>query len=570
MRTPRTLDGATYFSAAETSFHLRDVLGWTLKGAAHVFANFGVDPMHLADATTQANKLLTEAEYAAATMEATARKIENSVKDIESAAKGWLTESELRAASLLRDSCGEQSAAAAMAAAVAAAVTPSREYASEVTTVLAADLASAAATATASVSALAAAAQAIDRNTMAATLVDAAASVIGPSTPAPGARHEVSSGVGSFELVDASGTPSTSGSAHSRPLSGASPHTPSHSLGSAAISGLSPVPMPSLSPPRPPPRPPSPPPGPKQAIVEEEEWRGFFDHEGRISDWTTVRARVFYGGVAPELRREVWPYLLGVHRSDSTAATRAEDAERRRKEYISVRSQWESISEEQSKRFAKFRDRRSQIDKDVVRTDRQQPLFRGEENESVGVLRSVLLTYSFYNFDLGYCQGMSDLLAPILVIMGDESEAFWCFASLMESMEGNFHRDQNGMHSQLLEVARLVEAVDPELHAYFAKIDALNYFFCFRWILIIFKREFAYPEMMRLWESLWSRHLGDKFHLLCVVSLLRYHKQRIIDSELEFDTLLQFVNQLAGKIELHRTLRDAELLYGEALRLGCL
>ena len=140
----------------------------------------------------------------------------------------------------------------------------------------------------------------------------------------------------------------------------------------------------------------------------------------------------------------------------------------------------------------------------------------------------------------------------------------------MEPMEGNFHRDQSGMHVQLLALARLVEALDPELHAYLARIDALNFFFCFRWVLIRFKREFAYGDVMRLWEALWSRHLGDGFHLLCAVALLLRHKRDIIDGGLEFDTLLQFVNQLAGRIDLQRMLWDAELLYGEALRRGCL
>ena len=32
-------------------------------------------------------------------------------------------------------------------------------------------------------------------------------------------------------------------------------------------------------------------------------------------------------------------------------------------------------------------------------------------------------------------QGMSDLAAPILYVMRDEAEAFWCFACLMERME---------------------------------------------------------------------------------------------------------------------------------------
>lgn len=43
-----------------------------------------------------------------------------------------------------------------------------------------------------------------------------------------------------------------------------------------------------------------------------------------------------------------------------------------------------------------------------------------------------MVTYSFFNFDLGYVQGMSDLLAPILVNMQDEVAAYWCFKNLMD------------------------------------------------------------------------------------------------------------------------------------------
>jgi TBC1 domain family member 15 len=52
-------------------------------------------------------------------------------------------------------------------------------------------------------------------------------------------------------------------------------------------------------------------------------------------------------------------------------------------------------------------------------------------------------------------QGMSDFLAPILYVMEDESESFWCFASLMERLGANFNRDQNGMHAQLLALSKV-------------------------------------------------------------------------------------------------------------------
>ena len=34
-----------------------------------------------------------------------------------------------------------------------------------------------------------------------------------------------------------------------------------------------------------------------------------------------------------------------------------------------------------------------------------------------------------------HAQGMSDLAAPLLCVMRDEAEAFWCFACLMEKLE---------------------------------------------------------------------------------------------------------------------------------------
>jgi len=34
----------------------------------------------------------------------------------------------------------------------------------------------------------------------------------------------------------------------------------------------------------------------------------------------------------------------------------------------------------------------------------------------------------------GYVQGMSDLLSPVLFVMENEVDAFWCFVSFMDEM----------------------------------------------------------------------------------------------------------------------------------------
>lgn len=195
-----------------------------------------------------------------------------------------------------------------------------------------------------------------------------------------------------------------------------------------------------------------------------------------------------------------------------------------------------------------------------VRTDRSHPFYEGDENTNVDLLHNILVTYSFYNFDLGYCQGMSDLLSPILFIMEDESESFWCFVSLMERLGPNFNRDQNGMHSQLFALSKLVELLDSPLHNYFKQKDCLNCFFCFRWILIQFKREFEYEKILRLWEVLWTHHPSEHLHLYMCVAILKRQRAKIMGDKMGFDTLLQFINDLSGQIDVDAVLRDAEAL----------
>lgn len=49
-------------------------------------------------------------------------------------------------------------------------------------------------------------------------------------------------------------------------------------------------------------------------------------------------------------------------------------------------------------------------------------------------MKDMLLTYNECNRDLGYVQGMSDLLAPIYAVMQDDALAFWGFVGFMERM----------------------------------------------------------------------------------------------------------------------------------------
>jgi hypothetical protein len=53
-------------------------------------------------------------------------------------------------------------------------------------------------------------------------------------------------------------------------------------------------------------------------------------------------------------------------------------------------------------------------------------------------MKDMLLTYNEHNPDLGYVQGMSDLLAPLYAVMQDDAVAFWAFVGYMDRMVRRF------------------------------------------------------------------------------------------------------------------------------------
>jgi hypothetical protein len=95
---------------------------------------------------------------------------------------------------------------------------------------------------------------------------------------------------------------------------------------------------------------------------------------------------------------------------------------------------------------------------------------------------------------------MSDLLAPLMVVMNDEVDSFWCFVEVMNRMESNFQFDQTEIKIQLNNLQSLIEFIDSSFFDYLEKNESSNMYFCFRWILILFKREFSFLNIMKLWE----------------------------------------------------------------------
>uniref|UniRef100_A0A183ADS7 Rab-GAP TBC domain-containing protein n=1 Tax=Echinostoma caproni TaxID=27848 RepID=A0A183ADS7_9TREM len=112
----------------------------------------------------------------------------------------------------------------------------------------------------------------------------------------------------------------------------------------------------------------------------------------------------------------------------------------------------------------------------------------------------------------------------------------------------------NAVRQQFYQLFDLLEVLDPTFSDYLESTNAKDMPFCFRWLLIQFKREFSYSDVMVLWEAFWSEHLTQNFHIFVAATILLMNKQNIMDRKLDANSILKLVNDMSNKIPLEPTL----------------
>lgn len=188
--------------------------------------------------------------------------------------------------------------------------------------------------------------------------------------------------------------------------------------------------------------------------------------------------------------------------------------------------------------------------------------FRSVEVQAM--LLNVLFVYCKINADLGYRQGMHELLAPILwVVHHDaasvqgsssaqqdkvlieildpqyvEHDAFSLLCIVMQTAK-SFYETTSGTQqspgsrgdSPIVERSKRIHEeflskADPELASHLTAIDILPQIFVIRWIRLLFGREFPFDSVLALWDMIFAEDpsltLVDH---ICLAMLLRVRWQ---------------------------------------------
>ncbi|KAF8458399.1 rab-GTPase-TBC domain-containing protein [Terfezia claveryi] len=200
---------------------------------------------------------------------------------------------------------------------------------------------------------------------------------------------------------------------------------------------------------------------------------------------------------------------------------------------------------------------RREIIQDVERCMPDHDYFRSEKVQKQ--LLDVLFVYCKLNADMGYRQGMHEIVAPILWVVDNdavqadfeeilenekymlealdpayvEHDTFSLFQAVMHSARPWYElgEDSDDIRSKgnspIVEKSRMIHenllmAVDPQLARHLKELEVLPQVFLIRWIRLLFGREFPFDQLLVLWDSLFAE--DPDFTLvdyICVAMLLR-------------------------------------------------
>jgi hypothetical protein len=79
--------------------------------------------------------------------------------------------------------------------------------------------------------------------------------------------------------------------------------------------------------------------------------------------------------------------------------------------------------------------------------------------------------------------------------------------------------------------------------------DSTNMFCCFRWLLIMFKREFYFDDLKTLWEVTWACPFTAHFHLFIALAILNNYRRELFQTQ-AFDEVLKVYTSLLSLLTI--------------------
>ncbi|XP_067861236.1 USP6 N-terminal-like protein isoform X2 [Heptranchias perlo] len=235
--------------------------------------------------------------------------------------------------------------------------------------------------------------------------------------------------------------------------------------------------------------------------------------------------RRIYKGVPLQLRGEVWSLLLEIQKIKLE----------KKDLYDKLKSRARTISPDIR-----------QIDLDVNRTYRDHIMFRERYGVKQQALFHVLAAYSMYNTEVGYCQGMSQITALLLMYLNEE-DAFWALVRLLSGPKHSMHGFFVPGFPKLLRFQehhdRILKKIMPKLKQHLDSQDVFTTLYTMKWFFQCFLDRTPFTLTLRLWDIYMLE--GDRILTAMSYTILKLHKKHLM--KLSMEDLIEFLQESLAK-----------------------
>ncbi|XP_067002612.1 USP6 N-terminal-like protein [Anabrus simplex] len=259
----------------------------------------------------------------------------------------------------------------------------------------------------------------------------------------------------------------------------------------------------------------------RQIQVEMERVKKWLKmlHNWEASVTTEKMRRRLYKGLPDSVRGQVWRQLLKL----------------------------DVVKEEQKGKYQEMLERAHrgspdirQIDLDVNRTYRDHIMFRERYGIQQQALFNVLSAYSVYNLEIGYCQGMSQIAALLLMYMNEE-DAFWALSVLIADKKYSMHGFYIPGFPKLLRYQehhdKIMNRFLPKLKKHLDRNGVDTGIYTLKWFFQCFLDRVPFTLTLRIWDV--YLFLGERILTGMAYNLLKMHRRTL--QNLGMDEILNFL-----------------------------
>ncbi|NXQ58572.1 US6NL protein, partial [Anthoscopus minutus] len=224
--------------------------------------------------------------------------------------------------------------------------------------------------------------------------------------------------------------------------------------------------------------------------------------------------RRIYKGIPLQLRGQVWSLLLDVPKMK----------EEMKDFYNKLKCQARGSSPDIR-----------QIDLDVNRTYRDHIMFRDRYGVKQQSLFHILAAYSIYNTEVGYCQGMSQITALLLMFMNEE-DAFWALVKLLSG-------PKHAMHGMEFRITWIFESIFQLLCCLQDSQDMPSSFYTTKWFFQCFLDRTPFTLSLRIWDIYILE--GERILTAMSYTILKLHRKHLM--KLQMEELVEFLQESLAK-----------------------